>query len=118
MSAETEVYAALSGHAGLTAIVAARIYPDVLPEKTTYPAVVFSRESTNPIRSISGHYFGADVSLQIGCWGNTRTEADAAGTQAEAALIASGMFPRGKNSGYDPETDLYASIIEVEILEQ
>lgn len=118
MSAETEVYAALSGHAGLTAIVSTRIYPDVLPEKTIYPAVVFSRESTNPIRSISGHYFGADVSLQVGCWGNTRTEADAAGTQAEAALIASGMFPRGKNSGYDPETDLYASIIEVEILEQ
>ena len=119
MSAETEVYAALSGHAGLTAIVSTRIYPDVLPEKTIYPAVVFSRnQPSNPIYSISGHYFGADVSLQVGCWGNTRTEADAAGAQAEAALIAAGMLPNGKNSGYDPETDLYASIITVEILEQ
>ena len=118
MSAETEVYAALSGHVGLAAIVSTRIYPDVLPEKTTYPAVVFSRESTNPIRSISGHYFGADVSLQIGCWGKTRTEADSVGTQSEAAMLQAGMVIKGKNAGFDPETELFATVIEVEILEQ
>lgn len=118
MSAETEVYSALSGHTGLTALVAARIYPDVLPEETTYPAVVFSRESTSQIRSISGHYFGADVSMQVGCWGKTRTEADSVGAQAEVAMLQAGMVIKGKNAGYDPETELFATIIEVEILEQ
>lgn len=117
MSAETIVFSALSGYAGLTAIVSARIYPDVLPEKTIYPAVVFSREATSPIRSISGHYFGSDVSMQVGCWGNTRTEADSAGDQASEALEAAGIYPKGKSSGYDPETDLFASVIEIEILE-
>lgn len=117
MSAETAVYTALSGHGGLTALVAARIYPDVLPEETAYPAVVFSRESTSPIRSISGHYFGADVSMQVGCWGKTRTEADSVGAQAEAAMLAAGMMTKGKTAGYDPETELFATIIEVEVFE-
>lgn len=118
MSAETEVYSALSGYVGLTGIVSTRIYPDVLPEKCIYPAIVFSRESTNPIRSVSGHYFGADVELQVGCWGKSRSEADSAATQAEAALNAADLIPGGRASGYDPETDLYASIIKVEVLEQ
>ena len=117
MSAETMIYSALSGFAGLTAIVSTRIYPDVLPEKTVYPAVVFSRETTAPIRSISGQYFGSDVSLQVGCWSSTRTQADAVGAQVAAALVAAGIYPKGKNSGYDPETDLFATVIEVDVLE-
>ena len=118
MSAETEVYAALSGHAGLIAIVGTRIYPDVLPAESDYPSVVFSRETTSPIRSISNHYFGADVSLNVSAWGNTRTQADAAGAQVEAAFLVAGHIPRGKTSGYDPETDLYASVVEVEVFEE
>jgi len=117
MSAETSIYTALSGFAGLTAIVSTRIYPDVLPEDCVYPAVVFARESTVPIRSVSGHYFGADVSLQVRCWSDTRTQADAAAAQAESAILAAGMVTTNKTSGYDPETDLFASVIDVDIFE-
>ena len=117
MSAETEIYAALSGHAGLVSVVGGRIYPDVLPEKTVYPAVVFSRETTTPIRSISSHYFGADVSLQVGCWATTRSEADEAAANAEAALLAAELVTVGKASGYDPETDLHATVVSVDVFE-
>lgn len=118
MSAEAAVYAALSGYAALTAIVSTRIYPDVLPDKTVYPAVVFARENTEPLVSISNQYFGADVSLKVACWSDTRTQADAASTQAQAALLAAGIVPTGKNAGYDPDTDLFASILDIEIFEQ
>ena len=57
MSAESDVYAALSGFSGLTTIVGTAIYPDVLPEKTPYPAVVFARVRTEPVISISNVYF-------------------------------------------------------------
>jgi hypothetical protein len=118
MSAETELYAALSGHAPLLAIVADRIHFDVLPEETDYPAVVFSRESTAPILSTSGRSFGAEVLAKVSCWGKTRTEADAAAVEAEAALVAAELTPSGKVSGYDPETDLYATVLDVEIVEE
>ena len=118
MSAETSVYSALSGYAGLTAIVSTRIYPDVLPDTTVYPAVVFARERTEPLISISNNYFGADVAIKVACWADTRTQADTASTQAQAALLAAGIVPTGKNAGYDPDTDLFASIIDIDIFEQ
>lgn len=118
MSAEAEVYAALSGFSGLISIVGAAIYPDVLPEKTPYPAVVFARVRTEPVISISNVYFGADVGLQVSCWGESRTEVDAAAVQADAALKASGILPTGRQSGYDPDAGLYAAVIDTEIFEQ
>lgn len=117
MSAETEIFTALSGAAGVTALVAQRIYPDVLPEKTTYPAVVFARVRTEPTYGISGAYFGADVGVQVGCWGTTRTQADAVGDAVEAALRAAGMPHVGRSAGYDDDTDLFASVIELEVFE-
>jgi hypothetical protein len=50
MSAETELYAALSGAAGITALVGSRIYPDAIPEEVALPALVFSRQATEPFR--------------------------------------------------------------------
>lgn len=117
MSAETEIYAALSGFSGLTSLVSTRIYPDVLPESTAYPAVVFSRERTVPVFGLGNHYFGADVGMQIASWGRTRSEADAAADAVAGALAASGNLYQGRTSGYDPETDLYAAVIELEIFE-
>jgi len=117
MSAETQLYAALSAYAGLSALVSTRIYPDVLPERAAYPAVVFSRERTVPIRSISNHYFGADVAMQIGCWAASRSAADAVAVAVAAALTAAGLAEQGRTAGYDPETDLYATVLELEILE-
>lgn len=117
MSAETLVFSALSSHAPLAAWVSDRIYPDVLPEKTAYPAVVFARERTDPVYSISNHYFGADVSLQVGCWGKTRSEADAVAVAALVALESAGLLPKGRTAGYDPETDLYAAVIDLDLFE-
>ncbi|MCB1900820.1 MAG: DUF3168 domain-containing protein, partial [Rhodocyclaceae bacterium] len=46
MNAETRLYEILTAHSPLTALVATRIYPDAMPANTTYPAIVFSRSST------------------------------------------------------------------------
>ena len=86
MSAETELYAALSGAAGITALVSNRIYPDAIPEEVALPALVFSRLSTEPVVSISGQKFAETVRFQITAWGVTRTAADAVAVQVENAL--------------------------------
>lgn len=43
MSAESTLYAALSGWAGLTSLVSARIYPDEVPLGVALPAVAWLR---------------------------------------------------------------------------
>lgn len=45
MSAETAVYALLTGAGAVTAIVGTRIYPVVLPEGISLPAIVYTQIS-------------------------------------------------------------------------
>lgn len=111
MSAESDLYTLLSGAAGVTALVAARIYPDVLPEECAYPAIVFARQGTAPLVGLSGQVFGADIDLTIGCWAETRTQADAVAAAVEAALGGSAFTRSDRSAGYDPETGLFATTI-------
>lgn len=41
MSVETDVYDALTGDAGVSALVSARVYPQKLPEDVTLPAIAY-----------------------------------------------------------------------------
>lgn len=118
MSAESAVYSALSASAGLAALVGVRIYPDVLPEEAIYPAVVFARSRTERIVSISNIDYGSDVAIQVSAWAENRTACDAAAVAVDAALLSAGILPVGRQSGYDDEAGLHASVIEVQILEQ
>lgn len=111
MTAETSLYSALDANVGLEALVANRIYPDVLPEGIAYPAVVFSRTKTDPIPSISGQSFGADVDLAIAAWGTTRTSVDAVAAAIENALTNSGFVRVGRESAVDPESGLFAATL-------
>jgi hypothetical protein len=47
-----------TGHAGLNALIAGRIYPDAIPQSATLPAIAYSI-----ISSIDDHSFGIDSDL-------------------------------------------------------
>lgn len=113
MSTKTD-YFALLDVAGVNAVVSDRIYPDVLPEDCTYPAIVYSYRS-EPILSISGVKLGENVELPTSCWGNTRAQADQAADAVETALSGSNFFVTGREDAYDPETGLMATLLTVTI---
>lgn len=50
MSIEARIYAALTGHAGLAALIGVRVWPIQLPELPTLPAVTYLRVSTAPVQ--------------------------------------------------------------------
>lgn len=113
MTVESDFYALISGAGSVTALVAARIYPDVLPEECVYPAIVFARGSTDLVYSISGQCFGGDVSLNVGCWAKTRGAADGVAAAVIAALTPGVWTTPGQDAAYDPETGLYATTLVV-----
>jgi hypothetical protein len=115
VSAESILYTALNV-AGVTAIVGTEMHPDYLPEKTTYPAIVYARASTEPIDSISSVHFGDFVTFTISAWAKTRTQADQAADATEVALRAAGHSVTGREAGFDPETGLMASTITAVVL--
>lgn len=111
MSAETELYAALSGAAGLTALVAARIYPDGIPQDQALPAVVFSRESTEPIYSLDNTLLAERAVLKVGAWADGRAQAEAVADQVRQALAVAGVTFSNRGSGFDPEVAAHAVTI-------
>lgn len=48
MSVETAIYSRAVAHAGLNALIAGRIYPDVAPQEPTAPLVIYQQISTVP----------------------------------------------------------------------
>lgn len=114
MSAESALYAALSGASGLTALVGTRIYPDVIPEDADLPAVVYQRAGTAPVITISGSVLADDVRFVIMAWGKTRTSADAVADQVGQALAASGNPVVDRSTGYDPDVGLHGVTIDAD----
>ena len=114
MSAETELYAVLAASAGLSALVADRIYPDAIPEDKPSPAVVYGRTATDPVVTIHGVKVAETATLSITAWAMTRTESDAIADAIATALQLAGQPFRNRSSGYDDEVGLYGVSVETD----
>ena len=53
MSLEAGIVARLAATSAITSLVSSRIYANVLPDKTTHPAIVYQLISTLPISSLN-----------------------------------------------------------------
>ena len=86
MQLEVALYNYLSTYAGLIALTSTRIYPNVLPQSPTYPAVTFEMISGPRV-----HAMGSDPGLtfpryEFTCWGSTKASARAVALQIIDAL--------------------------------
>lgn len=99
---EQQLRAALVGHAGVTALVGARVYPLLIPEGTPLPCVTYQRVSGTPENTLEGHSGLEEVMVQVDCWSATYGGAKALAKQVRAAMAAA---PFG--SYLDQDRDLY-----------
>lgn len=51
MSVESDVYTAITGDAGMSALIGTRLYPGVIPQQATYPAAAYFVVSEVPAAS-------------------------------------------------------------------
>ena len=121
MSISTGLYAYLTGYAGLTALIVKRLYPLVLPQGVTLPAVRYQRISTSRLRSHSGPSGLAYPTFQFSVHAGTAASADAVAAQLTAALecyqgpmgagalgaTVQAAFVVGDVDDYDAETGQY-----------
>jgi hypothetical protein len=116
VSAESIVYGWLSGFAGLTALVGTRIYPDVIPEQASLPAIAFTRSQTEPVSTIHGSVFAEFVAVQIQAWSATRTEAEAVADAVVDALAANAEIYIARGALFDEETGYFGTHVDVSVL--
>jgi hypothetical protein len=87
---EEDIYTALSGFAGLSALVSTRIYPKRAPQGATFPHVVYQRVSGARITNLDTESI-QNPRYQFDCWSTSYDEAKAVAVQLEAALVASSV---------------------------
>lgn len=122
MSLETELYARLAAHAGVSALVNTRIWPETMQQNTTLPALCYQR-----ISSVRSSSFGIDTGdlrarVQIDCWSDQKPgesgSADAVAMQVRVALQRwSGgnihaVFVDNEQHLYDDTAQLYRVILD------
>lgn len=88
MGLRETVYSRCTTHAGMAALIAARCFPDRVPERPTFPLVVYHRVSTDN-STYRDHDAPTDreVSrIQLDCYASTSDGAAALADQARAAF--------------------------------
>lgn len=118
MSAETQIYSTLTGAAGVTAIVALRIYPDFISQEIALPAIVSQRIDTEYDHTI--HNFIAvaiKVITESYCLAATRIGAEALADAVAVALPTGSFRVAARRTEFDPETMTHMAIITSEVWE-
>lgn len=108
------IYTQLSGAAGLSALVSTRVYPELMPQSPTLPAVVYQMISNDREERHGGQTGDARPRFQITCWASTPLAAAAVAEQVRLALMAMsgsvasvtirGVWNAGETRGYEPDT--------------
>lgn len=115
MSISSGIYAYLSAQSAITALTGTRIYPIILPQDPTYPAITYSIDNIRDTFTLTNgqtNFVGADI--QIDAWATTQK-----GAEDLAALINTAMRNlKGSMAGVsvhaiyrDSQIDIYESEI-------
>lgn len=106
MTHEESLYAALTGSAGVTALVASRIYPDAVPQDINLPAVAFTRTSTEYLPTIHNLIPVAETAtLEVWCMAETRAGAEALASACVAAMGPAG-FEMQSRAAQPPDAEM------------
>lgn len=122
---EETLFTRLSNFAGLIALVSTRIYPIVLPQGVTYPAVTYQRVSAEQRESCMVDDVGiVKTRFQITAWTETFIEARNIIEQVRQALQRytaagiQGIFILGEYDLFDDVALKYGAIMDAQVVHE
>ncbi len=128
MSIEEALYTRLSNHGGLSALVGTRIYPSVMPQGVTLPALTYRKTGGARVHAMGSDPGVARPRFELSCWSTSYNEAKDVGAQVRAALqrwrgTVSGVtvqdaFIKGEADSFEPDTGLHRVDLDFEINHQ
>ncbi len=122
---EEAIYSRLSTHAGVSALVGSRIYPSLMPQNVTLPALTYIKVAGPRVSAMSIDTGVARPRFQVSCWSQTYSQAKALAAQVRAALqrwrgtesgvVIQASFMENEIDLYDNETELHHVALDFEI---
>lgn len=115
MGIEADLYTRLTGHAGLSALVATRVYPLVAPQDGTLPYVTYQRISGTVHHQFARTAVATQARYQFDVWAGSFLSAQTVMAQLRTALVAltgntvtvHEVLLDGSRDEYEPETALF-----------
>lgn len=107
---EQDVYARLTADPAVSALVDTRVYPSILPQTPTLPAVSYARISAIPTYSLAGRSSLRHATIEINAWAMTYAEVKALAEAIEDAMDADGSAFKAVQI---TDQDLYESDIKI-----
>lgn len=86
MAIEEALYTRLTGHSGTAALVGTRVYPNVLPQRATLPALVYRRVSGTREHAMGDDPGNVLSRMQVDCWASSYSGVKALYAQVLDAL--------------------------------
>jgi hypothetical protein len=117
---EARIFAHLSTTADVIAIVSKRIYPLILPQDPTLPAITYQRIAGTRINCITEGYVSLENAIvQIDCWSTSFDVLTDLATKVIAAMWASKTFsalvPNSPIDLYEDDVLAYRRSIDVSV---
>jgi hypothetical protein len=98
----------------MTALVAARVYPDIAPENTPTPYITYQQVGGKPVNFLGAEYSDKkNARIQINVWDTTRIGVAILTRLIENAMVAAplyGLIEGGVVASYEPELKLYGAM--------
>jgi len=114
MSAETDLYSALSTDAALAAVIEEKIFSDIADEEVEPPFIYYEKINSEAFNTIHGGAPFAEISeIAVVCFSESREEAESIANLAMLAATNNDFVYTGSESEYEEEQKLYASLIQL-----
>ena len=86
MSVSKHIYKKLWNTSNIQSVVDTRIYPDVAPQGTDFPCLVYSKTSIEPNDTKSGASTNDRINVQLDVYGTTYQQTETIATRVRTAL--------------------------------
>lgn len=117
MTIETDFRALLLAHAPLVSLVDDRVAQNAVEVQTPAPYVAFTSRH-DLTHNLIGDVTADACTLTVQCWASGSLQADAVADAVQAAVALAPQIAcatvLGRDTGYDDEVDLHATILTVE----
>jgi len=120
---EAGLHGFLTDDTDIAAIVATRVYPIILPQNPTMPAITYQRISTPRVSSTTGPSGLASPRIQVDCWAETYAAVKALSDTVRTAVdgysgtmdtfTVYGVIVESEQDLYEPDAVYYRTSLDL-----
>lgn len=115
MSIDSDVFAVMSGHAPLTALLGSgasfRMYPSVIAQGEPMPAAAYAIR-TDSVSTLDGVVVANQTRVVVECWAEGIAQAKAVADAVVGAFAAAIVPVDSRDGRFDPEIGLHVETVE------